>query len=268
MDKAVILARGLGTRMRNDDSSAELSGEQAKFAGMGVKAMIPIERPFLDYVISALADAGYRRICLVVGAEHGDMKDYYQLLHSRRVSIEFAVQDKPLGTADAVASAEAFAGGESFAVINSDNYYPVDALRALRELDGCGLIGFEREAMLAGSNIEPERITRFAIIETDEGGHLKRIIEKPSDDVINAAPKPVCLSMNCWRFGPSIFEACRAIEPSPRGELELPDAVQYSIDRLGEQFSAIPVEEAVLDMTSRKDVASVADKLLNIKVEL
>ena len=76
MDKAVILARGLGTRMRKDDSSAELSGEQAKFAGMGVKAMIPIERPFLDYVISALADAGYRRICLVVGAEHGDMKDY------------------------------------------------------------------------------------------------------------------------------------------------------------------------------------------------
>lgn len=268
MDKAVILARGLGTRMRKDDNSAELSGEQAKFAGMGVKAMIPIDRPFLDYVISSLADAGYRRIGLVVGAEHGDMKDYYQSLHSRRVSIEFAVQDKPLGTADAVASAEVFAGSESFVVINSDNYYPVDALRALRELNSCGLIGFEREAMLAGSNIEPERITRFAIIETDGGGYLNRIIEKPSDDVINAAPKPVCLSMNCWRFGPSIFEACRAIGPSPRGELELPDAVQYSIDELGEEFSVIPVEEAVLDMTSRKDVASVAEKLSSIKVEL
>ena len=66
MDKAVILARGLGTRMRKEDGSADLTDRQAAVADIGVKAMIPIDRPFLDYVISALNDVGYRRICLVI----------------------------------------------------------------------------------------------------------------------------------------------------------------------------------------------------------
>ncbi len=56
--KAVILARGLGTRMRRDDAGAELSAEQASLADSGMKAMIPVGRPFLDYVLSGLADAG------------------------------------------------------------------------------------------------------------------------------------------------------------------------------------------------------------------
>ena len=66
--------------------------------------------------------------------------------------------------------------------------------------------------------------------------------------------------MNCWRFGPRIFEACRNIEPSQRGELELPDAVQYAIDKLGEAFEVVRVRAPVLDMTSRKDVALIAEK--------
>ena len=40
--------------------------------------MIPIGRPFLDYVLSGLADAGYRRVCLVVGPEHQAVRDYYR----------------------------------------------------------------------------------------------------------------------------------------------------------------------------------------------
>jgi glucose-1-phosphate thymidylyltransferase len=46
--KVVILARGLGTRMRRADASAELAGDQAAAAELGVKALIPIGRPFLD----------------------------------------------------------------------------------------------------------------------------------------------------------------------------------------------------------------------------
>ena len=268
MDKAVILARGLGTRMRKTDNAAELTEEQAEIAKIGVKAMIPIDRPFLDYVISSLADAGYKRICLVIGEEHQMVKEYYQSLNCKRVSIDFAIQKEPLGTADAVAAAETFAAGEPFAVINSDNYYPIKAMQALRQLDGAGLVGFERDAMLSGSNIEPERIAKFAIIETNIDGSMKKVIEKPSDEILAAAPEPVCLSMNCWRFEPSIFTACQAIKPSARGELELPDAVQYSIDSLSEKFTVIPLREAVLDMSSRKDIASIADKLVGMKVSL
>src|SRR5207244_11223120 len=58
--QAVILARGLGTRMRRDSGEgiAPLSAAQAKAAESGAKGMMPFARPLLDYVISALADAG------------------------------------------------------------------------------------------------------------------------------------------------------------------------------------------------------------------
>src|ERR1041384_2276082 len=154
MDKAVILARGLGTRMRKAESAAHLDASQSAIADSGIKAMIPIDRPFLDYVLHALAEAGYRRICLVIGPEHTVVRDYYgQNLKPNRIHITFAVQENPLGPPNAVAAAEQFAAADPFLVINSDNYYPLDALKALRQLDFPGLAGFERTTMLKGSNI-------------------------------------------------------------------------------------------------------------------
>ena len=269
MDKAVILAAGLGTRMRRADPGARLSDGQAAVADSGVKALIPMGRPFLDFVLGALADAGYRRVCLVIGPDHDVLRGYYgETLACRRLSIAFAVQARPLGTADAVAAAEAFAGDDPFLVINSDNYYPPEALRALREIDGNGLIAFEREGLLTGSNVPPERIARFAILKIDGAGYLTRIIEKPPPEAIQAQPGPICVSMNCWRFGPGIFPACRAISPSPRGELEIPDAVQYAMDRLGQRFRALRLHAPVLDLTSRSDVTGVAERLSGLEVAL
>ena len=97
---------------------------------------------------------------------------------------------------------------------------------------------------------------------------MTEIIEKPDDATLAALPKPLWLSMNCWRFGPSIFEACRAIGPSPRGEFEIPDAVQYAIGTLGETFRAVTIRAPVLDMTSRADIGPVAALLANIEVRL
>jgi len=48
MDKLVVLARGLGTRMRRSDAGAAVDRHQAVVADSGVKAMIPIGRPFFD----------------------------------------------------------------------------------------------------------------------------------------------------------------------------------------------------------------------------
>lgn len=268
MDKAVILARGLGTRMQKADDSAQLTDEQTAVAKTGVKAMIPIDRPFLDYVISALADAGYRRICLVIGPENDEIRNYYESLDCRRVSIEFAVQTRPLGTSDAVAAAEQFAAGDDFCVINSDNYYTLQALRTLHELDGPGLVAFDRETLLADSNIPPERIEKFAIVQADSDGCLTQIIEKPGPSVIASIPKPIYVSMNCWRLNSAIFRACRSISPSARGELELPDAVQYAIDHLGQRFRVVQVRAPVLDMSGREDIKSVAAALADVEVSL
>jgi len=220
-------------------------------------------------VLSALADAGYRRICLVVGPEHEELRRYYgQDLCCRRLELGFAIQEKPLGTADAVAAAEGFAAGDPFLVINSDNYYPAPALRALRPLEGPGLAAFSRAGMLARSNIPPGRLSLFAVVEADGGGYLRRIIEKPPPEQLESLPEPVAVSMNCWRFDAGIFPACRAISPSPRGELELPDAVQYAADELGQRFRVLLCEEAVLDLSSRADVGPVAARLADKEVRL
>ncbi|HXU44846.1 MAG TPA: NTP transferase domain-containing protein, partial [Thermoanaerobaculia bacterium] len=67
MTKAVVLAAGRGSRMRRPDGGARLDPTQAAAADAGAKGMVPIAtRPFLDYVLSALADAGLSRICFVV----------------------------------------------------------------------------------------------------------------------------------------------------------------------------------------------------------
>lgn len=269
MDKAVVLARGLGTRMQRADNSAALDEQQAAAAAAGVKAMMPIGRPFLDYVLSAVADAGYRRVCLIVAPESDPIRRYYsQQVKPKRIRVQFAVQQEPKGTADAVATAESFAGRDPFLVINSDDYYPVEALRRLREETGCATALFERESMIAGSNIPEDRIQHFAIGRIDDRGFLRCVIEKPNEATLASMPKPLWLSMNCWRFGPSIFEACRNIKPSPRGELEIPDAVQYAIDELGETFHALLIRAPVLDLTSRKDVVLVKAKLAGVEVKL
>jgi len=267
MTKAVVLARGKGTRMSRSDPAARLTASQAVVAETGVKAMIPLDRPFLDYVLGALADAGYRRVCLVTGPEHSSLRDYYSSLAPSRVSVEFAVQPEAHGTADAVAAAEQFADADPFCVINSDNYYPVEVLRALRGLAGCGLAAFECEGMLRG-NVPPERLASFAVVEHDADGMLVRIVEKPDDETLARLPPPVCVSMNCWRFEAAIFDACRAISPSPRGEYEIPDAVEYAMNSLGKTFRVLRFNLPVLDLSCRADVAAVWEKLSGTEVRL
>ena len=269
IDKVVVMAAGLGTRMSKANSGAGLDAEQAAVADTGVKALIPIDRPFLDYVLTVVADAGYTKVCLVIGPEHHELRRYYgEELQTDRLTISFAVQEKALGTANAVPAAEKFADGDDFIVINSDNHYPLEALEGLRKLDGVGTALFSREGMFGGSNIPHERLRAFAVVQVTEDGYLKKIIEKPDEETLAALPEPLYLSMNCWRFGPRIFEACRAIEPSVRGEYELPDAVQYAMDKLGERYKTVPVDAAVLDLSFRSDVLPVAEKLAGVEVKL
>ncbi len=256
--KAVVLARGKGTRMQRTETAVALESAQAAMADAGLKAMIPFRRPFLDYVLSALADAGCLDVCLVVGPEHGVIRDYYDRERPpERVRVSFAVQARPLGTADAVLAAERFAGSDPFLALNADNYYPAGVFRALAALDGPGLPAFDPAALVRGSNIEPERVRAYAILRVDARGCLRDIVEKPNPQQMAEAGEPYYVSMNCWRFGPSIFTACRSIGPSPRGEFELPSAVRYAVAALGECFRAVPVEFPVLDLSRRADITAV-----------
>lgn len=266
-NKAVIMARGLGSRMRKASEDAQLTDEQAEAADRGVKAMISIDRPFLDYVISALADAGFEDICLVIGPEHDMIRDYYDSVEKSRVKISYAIQEEPLGTANAVLAAEQFADGERFLTLNSDNYYPAEAYSAIREAPGAALVGFDRDAMFAASNIPSERVAAFALVTADSDGKVAEIVEKPSPERMAELGDDAMLSMNLWLFTPAIFAAARSIPKSARGEYELIDAVRAAIDD-GEDFSVVPIAAGVLDMSSRDDIQSVAAALHGTEVVL
>jgi len=269
MDRVVILARGLGTRMRAQNAEADLDAGQEAVAATGVKALIPLDRPFLDYVLGALADAGYRRVCMVIGPEHDALRRYFgEELVCERLQIGFVEQPEPLGTADALVAAEAWTAAEPFLMINSDNYYPVAALAALRELSGPGVAVFGWDSMLAEGNVPEERLLRFAIVESGPDGLLSRIVEKPDPAELKTFGGRWGLGMNCWRFDQRIFPACRQIERSARGEFELPDAVGQARSAGGVSFRVLHIDEAVLDLSSRADVESVQQLLVGNKVRL
>lgn len=266
--KAVILARGLGKRMRTSDSSARLDERQSAAADSGMKAMIPVGRPFIDFVLSALADAGFNQACLVIGPEHTAIRNYYGSVPRKRIDVSFATQKHPIGTADALLAAEAFIADESFLVLNSDNYYPVEVVRALRSLGEPGLPAFERGSLVREGNISSEKIQTYALLEIDKRGYLQRIIEKPGAMPAARNTKAVFISMNCWRFSPAMFRACREVPRSARGEFELPEAVQFGLSSLGLHFKTIPFRTGVLDLSYRGDIAEVARRLAGMRVEL
>lgn len=224
--------------------------------------MMPVHgRPFLDYALSALADAGIGRVALVVAPDHDLLRQHYSIAAPpERVAVTFVVQAEPLGTANAILAAEAWTAGEPFLAMNADNLYPVPALRDLAALDAPGLPGFDAEDLVRSSNIPPQRIRAFALIEADQHGHLTGIVEKPGAAAFAAPNGRRLVSMNCWRFDARIFDACRAVPRSARGEFELPEAVGVAV-RDGVRFLVRPAAGPVLDLSTRADAAEVARRL-------
>jgi dTDP-glucose pyrophosphorylase len=272
--RAIVLARGLGTRMRAPDPSVHLTPEQQRAANTGVKAMMPLNgRPFLDFILSSVADAGVPRVALVVAPDHAALRRYYEIeAPPSRIAVDFVVQAEPLGTANAVLAAETWIAGEPFLALNADNLYPVDVLRRLALLSEPGLPAFDAEELVASSNIPPERIGSFAILEVDERDYLKRIVEKPAQDLPAKDAshmhdlRPLgerLISMNCWRFDQQIFSACRDVPKSARGEFELPEAVGIAVGQ-GAKFKTFRAPGPVLDLSTRADAADVARRLADI----
>ncbi len=253
---AVVMARGLGTRMRRTDGDVDLTAAQAEAADSGTKAMMPIGRPFLDHVLSALADGGITDVCLVIGPHQEAVRDYYGSLELHRISIAFAVQEEALGTAHAVLAAEKVTGDRRFLVVNGDNYYEADVIKALRAVTGNALAGYDKTALIERGNIGADRISGFALVDASPDHLLVDILEKPSPDIVAAHGDHAMISMNCFTFTPRIYDACRAVGPSPRGEYEIVDAVRLLL-AAHEDVRVVPVASPVLDLSRRSDVPGV-----------
>ena len=250
--------------MREQDDVA-LDAAQAAVADAGVKAMIPFAggSPFLDYVLHSLADAGIERAGLVLGPEHDAVRDYYRAQRRRRIEVEFILQPEPVGTANAVTSAEGWTGDAPFIVLNADNLYPPDVLARLAAGNTLAAPGFQRDSL----GLPIEKIGTYALLEPGDGGCLARITEKPGEARMRAAGPEALISLNIWRLDARIFDACRDVPVSSRGERELPQAIGLAAAR-GLCIEVFPVRGEVIDLSRRADVADVARRLDGMRVEL
>jgi NDP-sugar pyrophosphorylase family protein len=280
MDGAIIiLAGGASSRMKHP--VAGVDPRVAAEALSRAKAMIGVGedgRPFLDYLLNNVEEAGYAHAVIVVGERDTSITDYYERAgKSRRfpgLRLSYVPQrvpqgrDRPLGTSDAVLQAfnaiPALRGG-GVTVCNSDNLYSVQALRLmLEDTHEHAMIAYDRSAL----RFPEERISRFAVISRDHEGFLTGIIEKPAPGRVEEsrdAQGIIAVSMNIWRFTVDTiapFLAATPLHPQ-RQERELPMSVQLLVKQRPQSVFTIARAEHVIDMTSQGDVTSVREYLKN-----
>ncbi len=272
--RLIILAGGASSRMKKSAAGAADS-ELFREATEKPKGMIAVggdRRPFLDYLLSNIADAGYADVAIVVGARDTSIRDYYErdgaAAQFPSLRISYAPQqippgrEKPLGTADAVLAAldanPRWAGG-SFTVCNGDNLYSVGSLRLLLH-DGHrnAMIDYDR----AGLRFSEERIAQFAVLQKDPDGYLLDIVEKPTTaEIASFADRDgrIGVSMNIFRFATDDILPClRAVPLHPtRAEKELSAAVRLLARETPRSVFTIPLSEHVIDLTTQSDIPDV-----------
>ncbi len=272
----VIMAAGASSRMRRSLDSPDNGIYLNQDISPDIpKAMIPVGpngRPFLDYLLLNVARAGYSEIVIVVSESDELIQERYAdpsgILLPDGLKISFTVQEiaggreKPAGTADALLCALKSRpdwAGQRVTVCNSDNLYPVTALKTVLESEyENSMIAFESKAL----GLLREKIETFAVIRSDSEGQVLEIIEKPDSTTYESAADEsgrINVSMNVFRFSYDIIYPILRFVPfdQVRDEKELPSAIRMMISSHPGSLHAIPLSESVPDLTSSGDISNV-----------
>jgi glucose-1-phosphate thymidylyltransferase len=204
--KGIILAGGLGSRLR-------------PLTKVTNKHLLPIyDKPMIYYPIETLCRAGLEDIMIVTGGNSAG--DFLRLLGNGREfglhDIYYTYQEGEGGIADALKLCEHFAEGESVCVILGDNILEDDispyVARFREQKSGARILLKEVD--------DPER---FGVPEL-AGERIVRIEEKP------AVPKSNYAVTGVYMYDARVFDYCRDLKPSSRGELEITDVNNAYID--------------------------------------
>lgn len=179
------------------------------------KHMIEVKgKPFLYYLLRNLEEAGFEDIIMVVGHMSKHIEDYIGKGAHKNVRIvnQFdRMGSDRYGTAIPLLAARKELSNEQFVAVYGDNLYSVRDLEKFTNSDD-----YQHVAGLAHENP-----SNYGVLLYDENGHLKRIIEKPKEDVGSNV-----INTGLMKFTPDIFDALERVRPnSDNGEYYLVDAL-------------------------------------------
>src|SRR3954453_13394595 len=198
MKKAIILAGGAGTNLY-------------PITKIVCKELLPVyDKPVVCYPLATLMLGGIREILIISTPKDVPMLREY-LGDGRRlgIRIEYAVQPKPEGIAQAFVIGDKFIDGSGAALILGDNifYGKLDFFR--------DALAVERGAHIFGYQVrDPER---YGVVEFGSDGRAISLEEKPR------TPKSHFAVPGLYVYDDRVVEFCRTLEPSARGELEITD---------------------------------------------
>ena len=204
--KGVVLAGGTGSRLY-------------PLTKITNKHLLPIyDKPMIYYPIQTLVDAGIRDILIVTGGQNAG--DFLRLLANGKkfglAHLDYTYQEGEGGIADALALAEHFADGQKICVILGDNIIEGSIRAAADEFRAA-----ERGAKILLKEVHDAE--RFGVAEL-VNGRIIGIEEKP------AKPKSNYAVTGIYMYDGSVFDKCRTLVPSRRGELEITDVNNAYID--------------------------------------